>query len=185
MAREIGAFKERIVGWLLVLGLIITVISGILLWMFSVAGIYGGTYTRTPITNQITDPGALNLAPLAILGIAIGVLMMFGGVGYGFLAMANEKKGPRRTVSNFRVLARYCYDHSMQLITAEWDIDVADRPKFYVRGAFEDGQVGEFETSLEVYHQAGEGMTGDAELQGRWLGRFAPYIGVNAGQLPH
>ena len=177
MAREIGAFKEKTVGCLLVGGLVIAIISFGLLWVFSVSGIYRGTYTRTPVTNEITDAGTLNLVPLTILGIVVGLLMMFGGLGYAFWTMSREKHGPRRTEENFRVIARYCYDRTMQLITSEWDIEVADRPKFYVRGMFENGVVGEFETTIEVYYQAGEGMVGEAELQGKWLGRFVPYIG--------
>ncbi len=177
MARELGAGKEKTVGCLLVFGLVLTILSCILLWVFSVAGVYRGTYTRTPITNVITDAGTLNYVPLTILGIVVGLVMMFSGLGFAFFTMSREKKGPRRTVSNFRVVARYCYDRTMQLITADWDIDVADRPKFYVRGMFEDGLVGEFETTLEVYYQAGEGMVGEAEVQGKWLGRFIPYIG--------
>ncbi|MDR3692111.1 MAG: hypothetical protein P4L46_22210 [Fimbriimonas sp.] len=178
MAREIGAFKEKTVGCLMVIGLLVIVLSSILLWTFSVAGIYRGTYTRTPITNEITDAGSLNWAPLAILGIVVGVLMVGGGIGYGLWTAVSQNKGPRRTEPNFRVLARYCYDRSMNLITAEWDIDAADRPKFYVRGVFQDGSVCEFETTEQVYYQAGEGMTGEAEVQGKWLGRFVPYIGV-------
>jgi len=178
MSKEIGAFKEKTVGCLLVAGLVLTIVSFGLMWLFSVAGIYRGTYTRTPVTNQITDAGAMNLVPLTILGVAVGVGMMIGGVGYGLYTIKREHQGPRRTVPNFRVLARYCYDRDMQLITADWDIDVADRPKFYVRGVFEDGTVGEFQTTIEVYYQSGEGMTGEAEIQGKWLGRFVPYIGV-------
>ena len=177
MAREIGAFKERLVGWLLVLGLIVTIVSGILFWMFSVAGIYRGTYTRTPITNEITDVGAMNFVPLTILGIVVGLGMMFGGVGYGLWSAARQRTGGRRLIAHFRVLARYCYDRSQNLITAEYDIEVADRPRFYVRAVTPDGVVGEYETSEQVYFQAGEGMSGEAELQGQWLGRFTPYIG--------
>jgi len=178
MRREIGAFKERIVGWLLVCGLIVTIISGILLWVCSVAGVYRGTYTRTPITNQITDAGAMNFVPLTILGIVVGLLMMFTGLGYGFWTMSKSRQGPRRVIPNFRVVARYCYDKNQNLLTSEWDIEVAERPRFYVRGVMENGLVGEFETSVEVYFNSGEGMYGEAELQGQWLGRFVPYIGV-------
>lgn len=177
MAREVGAFKERIVGWLLVGGLIVTAISGMLCWMFSVAGVYRGTYTRTPITNQITDPGTLNLVPLTILGIVVGLVMMFGGVGYGLWSMSRSRSGPRRIEPNFRVLARYCYDGSQNLITSDWDVEAADNPRFYVRAVLENGVVGEFETSPQVYFHAGEGMAGEAELQGQWLGKFVPYIG--------
>jgi len=164
----------------LVCGLIVTIISGILLWVFSVSGVYRGTYTRKAFTNEITDAGTLNLVPLTILGIAAGVLMMFAGIGYGFWSMAKSKSGPRQVVPNFRVLARYCYDRSQNLITAEWDIEVADRPRFYVRGVMENGVIGEFETTVEVYFNAGEGMVGEAELQGQWLGRFVPYIGATS-----
>lgn len=182
MRRELGAFKEKVIGWTLVSGLALAILSGILLWMFSMAGVFRGTYTRTPGSNQITDAGALNLAPLALTGIAIGVLMMIGALGYGFWSMSIERSGPRKTVTNFRVLARYCYDRNQQLITSDVDIDVADRPKFYVRGVLETGVVGEFETTIEVYYQAGEGMYGEAELQGKWLGRFVPYIGAQTNQ---
>jgi hypothetical protein len=184
MPREIGAFKERIVGWLLVGGLVLTVISGGLCWLFSVAGIYRGTYTRTPVTNQITDPGTINLVPLTILGFVVGLAMMFAGVGYGAWSMAKSRKGPRRVVPNFKVLARYCYDSGQNLITADYDVDVAENPRYYVRGVLENGVVGEFETSPQVYYNAGEGMYGEAELQGQWLGRFMPYIGAGIQSQP-
>jgi hypothetical protein len=180
MFREIGAFKERIVGWLLVCGFAVTVICGFLCWMFSVAGIYRGTYTRKPLTNEITDAGAMNLVPLMIFGVAVGLLMMFAGIGYGLWTMSRQQKGTRRVVPNFRVLARYCYDRNQNLITAEWEVEAAEKPRFYVRGVMENGVVGEFETSIEVYFNAGEGMYGEAELQGQWLGRFVPYVGAPA-----
>jgi len=183
MRKEIGTVKERVIGWLLVCGLAVTVISGILFWMFSVAGIYRGTYTRKPITNEITDPGALNLVPLTILGILVGVLMMFAGVIYGFWTMFKSHKGPRRTEPNFRVLARYCYDRNQNLVMAEYDLDAVEDPRFYVKASLSNGVVGEFETSVEVFFNSGEGMCGEAELQGQWLGRFVPYVGPNASQV--
>lgn len=178
MPRELGAFKEGAVGWCLVGGLVLTIISAILMWMFSVAGVYRGTYTRTPITNQINDAGAMNLVPLAFLGFTVGILLMLGAVGYGLWSEKTSNRGHRRVVANFRVQARYCYDASQQLICEDWDIDVADRPRFYVRGVSPDGLVGEYECTREVYYNSGEGMTGEAELQGKWLGRFTGYIGA-------
>jgi hypothetical protein len=178
MPREIGAFKERIVGWLLVCGFAVTVISGILTWVFSVAGVYRGTYTRTPITNEINDAGSLNFVPLTILGIVVGVGMMAAGVGYGLYTMSRSRSGPRKVVPNFKVLARYCYDGGQNLITSDWEVEAAENPRFYVRGVLDNGVVGEFETSTQVYFNAGEGMVGEAELQGQWLGRFIPYIGA-------
>ncbi len=181
MPREIGSGKERLVGWLLVGGLVLMVVCGILTWMFSVAGVYRGTYTRTPITNQITDAGTLNLVPLTIAGMVIGLLMMLAGLGYAFFSMAKQNKGERRVVEHFQILSRYCYDKNQNLLTAEWDIEVAEKPKFYIRGRTPEGLVGEFETTVEVYFMSGEGMYGEAELQGQWLGRFVPYIGAPSG----
>ncbi len=178
MRGQIGSVKERLVGWLLVGGLSITIISGFLMWMFSVSGIYRGTYTRKPITNEITDAGTLNLVPLTILGIFLGVVMMFAAIGYGFFTMAKSKTGARRIEQNFRVLARYCYDRSHNLVLVEYDLDAVEDPKFYIKAVLENGKVGEFETSVEVYFNAGEGMVGEAELQGQWLGKFIPYIGA-------
>jgi len=180
--REVGAFKESIVGWLLIGGLVMTILFAGLTWVFSVSGIYRGTYTREPITNKITDAGTLNLVPLTFAGMFLGILCMLAGVGYGLWSHYNRNTGVRQTIPQFRILARYCYDRTQQLICEQWDIDVADRPRFYVRGVNPQGVVGEYECTMEVYYNAGEGMTGEAELQGKWLGRFVPYIGAEAPQ---
>ncbi|AIE84312.1 hypothetical protein [Fimbriimonas ginsengisoli] len=172
-----GAFEEKTVGCLMASGCAISIIGGGLMWVFSVAGIFRGTYTRTPVTNQINDAGTLNLVPLMILVVIIGLLMFCGGMGYGFWKVTREKKGPRATQPNFRILARYVYDKGI-LITDELAIEQADKPRYYVRGMTPDHVVGEYETTPEVYFQCGEGMVGEAEIQGRWVGRFIPYIGI-------
>jgi hypothetical protein len=175
--RHRGAFEEKTVGCSMAAGCAISIVSLGLMWVFSVAGVYRGTYTRTPVTNEINDAGTLNLLPLMIVFFAIGLLLFAGGMGYGFWKVSLERKGPRITQPNLRVLARYVYDKG-QLLTSDIDIEMADRPRYYVRGMTPDGLVTEFETTPEVFYQAGEGMFGEGEIQGRWLGRFIPYIGV-------
>ena len=174
--RTKGAFEEKVVGCVITAGAGIAVIALFLAYLFGTAGVFHGTYTREPLTNRITDPGTLNLVPLAILFVAIGVLMIFGGIGYGLFRNATSAHGPRRTEPYLRVLARYVYDRG-HLLTSDLDIEMAERPRYYVRVLTQAGVVIELESTVEVFYQSGEGMYGEGELQGNWLGRFTPYIG--------
>ncbi len=173
-----SASAEKTVGCVLVAGLVITVASVGAAWLFSVAGIYRGTFTREPITNRITDAGTLNLVPLAITFILIGVLMMGGAVGYGLWREANKNKGPTADYEGSKVLARYAYSRQGQLLTAEWEIESADDPKYYVRMRLPSGESVELECAPQTYFQAGEGMTGTARVQGKWLGQFSQQVGA-------
>jgi len=175
--RQKGAFEEKSVGCVLASGCLLTLVMAILTWMFAVGGVLHGTLTRTPGTDQITDAGDLNLVPITVTFLFIGVLMMIGGVVYGFWRNSKDRVGVRRIEKNLRVLARYVYDRG-HLITSEWDIEAAEKPRYYVRAMYENGSTEELETSPENYNNCGEGMFGEAEIQGRWLGRFTPYIGV-------
>lgn len=166
--REIGAAKQRLVGWLMAGGLTLTVISIGLIGLQILAGISQG-----PSREHESGPGFFGIT---LAGAGLGILAMVGGLAYGIYAERTQNKGPRQTEANFRVLSRLCLDKNIRHI-ADSDIEFADKPRFYVRGMLESGLVGEFETKLEVYFCAGEGMTGEAEIQGTWLGKFAPYIG--------
>jgi hypothetical protein len=174
-----GATQEKAVGCVLAGGVVLCVVAGILIWVFSVAGVYRGTYTRTPITNEITDPGTLNLVPLCILLLAVGVLMVGGAIGYGLLHTSKARAGVRRVEPYLRVLARYGYDGG-HMIHDFYEFEAADKPRYYVKAVTQHGVVHEFETTPEVFGQAGEGMVGEGEIQGQWLGRFVPYIGEPA-----
>lgn len=171
-----GAFEEKSVGCVLVAGFVISICSLFFGYLFGVAGVFRGTFTRTPITNEITDPGTLNLLPLTLLVLTVGVLMMVGAIGYGLFRSSTKNQGIRKTEQYLRVLARFAYDGS-RMITDDFDIQSADRPRFYVRAISREGVVIELETTIEVFYQAGEGMVGEGQIQGRWLGSFVPYIG--------
>ncbi len=159
-------------------GAVVSVVSFGLMWVFGVAGIFRGTYTRTPVTNEITDAGPMNLMPLMFTLAVIGLLMFLGALGYGFWVVKTEKEGPRERAENFHVLARYAYDKAGYHMVDDAQIEFADRPRFYIRGVMPNGVASEYECSEEVWRQAGEGMYGEAEIQGKWLGRFIPYVGV-------
>jgi hypothetical protein len=172
------ATKQKIIGILIALGLVITVCSGALVWVFSVSGIYRGTYTRKPITNEITDAGALNWVPIMIVFLVMGLVIIAGAILYGFATVVKERQGARQVLPNFHVIARYCIDKGGQMLTDPYDIELAERPRFYVRAVAPQKEIVEYETSFEMFTQAGEGMTGEAEIQGKWIGRFTPYIGL-------
>ncbi len=169
-------FKEKTVGCALATGVTLIICSLGLTWLFSVAGIYRGTYTREPITNKVTDAGTLNL--LTITFIVIGVLIAGGAIAYGLWLNANRANGPRKLWEGVRVVARYGYSGDGVLLVSEWELEVADNPKYYVRLLLPDGHQDEFECTPSVFFHAGEGMVGDAEVQSKWLGHFRPHIGV-------
>jgi hypothetical protein len=172
------ALQQKTVGCLMLGGAIISVVSLGLMWVFGVSGVYRGTYTRTPITNEITDAGTLNLVPVTLVFFVLGLLMVGSGLAYGFWVVKQEREGPRQVAKNFRILARYAYDRSGYHLFDDQMVDAADRPRFYVRGVLPDGTSSEFEASREVWFQCGEGMYGEVELQGKWIGRFTPYVGT-------
>lgn len=178
---RLNALKEGTVGFALIAGIIVCVVSLIAIWIFSAAGVFRGTYTREPITNKITDAGTLNLVPITFAIFFIGCMMVLGSLGYGLWKTRNEKVGPRETEDHVKVIARYAYDRQHNLLTEMWQIESVDRPRMYVRLQHQKHGLIEYECSMEVYMQAGEGMWGQAEYQGQWLGKFTPYVGDASG----
>lgn len=167
--QEIGAAKQRAVGWLMVGGLTLTLVSVGLIGIQVLAGLSQG---------PSSDHGSgFDFFHLSLAGAAIGIVAMASGLAYGIYAERTQNKGPRQTEPNFRVLSRVCLDKNFQLLISDIDIEYANKPRFYIRGILQSGLVGEFETTHEVFYNAGEGMTGEAEIQGTWLGKFLPYIG--------
>jgi hypothetical protein len=168
--------KEKLAGCALAGGVVLMVMSLFLGWVFTTAGVYRGTYTRTPITNQITDAGPMNYLPMTLLVFTIGLVLCVTSVGYGLIYNKRQASGSRRTVPDALILSRYALSPSGDLLS-DWELEGADNPKFYVRMRMPDGKVAEYPVATEAYFNCGEGMAGEAEMQGRWLGRFTPYIG--------
>lgn len=171
-----GAFEEKAVGCSLAGGCGLTVVASILAWAFGMGGFLHMTATRNPSTGEVTDPGDMAMVPLMGVFVMLGVLLMIGAVSYGLWRNSRDHAGNRRVEQNFRILARYAYDRG-NMLTSDYEIEAAAKPKFYVRGTYQDGTVEELETTYEMYSMSGEGMYGEAEIQGRWMGRFTPYVG--------
>jgi hypothetical protein len=119
-------------------------------------------------------------AVMAVLG-AIGLL---GGLGLlafvlisGATLGATEKRGVRKTDPQTRVLARFAMNSQGDTIPLEYEYP-DPKTKFYVRMELGNGNRVEFQCVREVFDQCGEGMRGESQYQGRWLGLFRPYIGT-------
>lgn len=172
--------RQSLVGWGLVLGVSLMVCGFGGAWVFSVAGVYRGTYTRTPGSNQITDAGAMNYVPLCILAVAVGLILCFGCLLYGHRVVKSEKKGHVETHEYCKVIARFAIDRTGQMLHEWWDLEDTDGLKYYVKLQVPGKpEIVEFECDVPVFHAAAEGSSGQATFQGRWLGRYVVYIGDN------
>lgn len=170
-------FQQKTIGCVMVGGVIMFCCSGLLMIPMGFGGVFRGTYTREPVTDKITDAGTLNLIPILFVFMTLGVAMLVGGVFYGLWVVKNENKGPRQTIEYFKVMARYAYDKNGFYLSDDSQIEFGEGPRFYVRGVTPNGIRLEYEASEQVWRQCGEGMDGEVELQGKWIGRFTPYIG--------
>lgn len=168
--------REKLASCALAGGAVICVVSAFLTWVFTMAGVFHGTATREPGTDRIRDAGTLNLVPLMITFFAIGLILMSVVVFYGLIYSKRVTKGRRQVIEDALVLSRYALSRSGDMLS-DWELEGAENPKFYVRMRTPDGKVGEYPVAAETYFNCAEGMPGEVELQGRWVGRFTPYVG--------
>ena len=164
--------KEKAVGCVLAGGALLSFCSLPLMYLFAVAGGFRLTATR----GSGADPGTLNLIPLMATVFVVGLILSSVAVAYGLLYSKRQSSGPRRVIADALVLSRYALSKSGSFLN-DYEIETIDDPKFFVRMRTSDGRVGEYPVAPEAYFNCAEGMPGEAELQGRWLGRFTPYVG--------
>jgi hypothetical protein len=69
------------------------------------------------------------------------------------------------------------------MLTSDWELEESLVSQYLVRIQLSGVGSTELECRPETYFAAGEGMVGEAEVQGKWLGKFSPYIGVAPTQL--
>ena len=141
-----------------------------LMWMFGVAGGYRLTQTGGG------DAGPANFIPLMVTAFAVGLILMVAAVFYGLVYSKRQSRGPRRTVADAFILSRYAMSPSGDLLS-DWELEAADDPRFYVRMRLPGGRSSEYPVASETYFNCAEGAYGEVELQGRWVGRFTPYVG--------
>lgn len=169
--------KQYVLGCTIIFGFVLAICSSGLGYMFSVSSVYRATYTRNPNTGQINDMGPGALVALALLGIFLGVCIAIGGLLYGYFQEKNKNEGVRMVIGHARIIARFAIDKNGYLITDESSFEFQDKLRYYVRILSPTEGSLEYECSPPVFYQCGEGMLGDAEITGRWIGAFRPYLG--------
>lgn len=104
--------------------------------------------------------------------------MLVGGLGYGIFSEKNQYSGARRTLTHCRIIARYALTRDHRMVTDETEFEFLDRPKYFVKILHpQEGSI-EYQCVPPVFFNCGEGMMGDADIQGQWLGSFRPYVGM-------
>jgi hypothetical protein len=76
-------------------------------------------------------------------------------------------------VTQCYVVARFAINEIGEMIFDNFDFD-APNARYYVRLKMPDGRDEEFECAQELLNQVGEGMVGNVQINGRWLGSFVP-----------
>lgn len=170
--------KQYGVGCGIGLGAIISVLSLIVGYALTAGSVHRATYTRDPINNDVKDIGVGVYIPIAVLMFVGGLLLSIGSLVYGIMQEKTKNEGPRKVIQNARIIARFAIDRSGMLQTDESQFEFLENLRFYVRIMSPAEGSLEYECSEAVFYGCGEGMMGDAEVQGRWIGAFRPYVGA-------
>lgn len=111
------------------------------------------------------------LGPLLFVG---GIVMAGWGIFWGHATNRSIGKSGVQWVTNCYVVGRFAIDQNGEMIFSEFEDNDLPRVKFFVRLKHPEGHDQEYECSRELISQIGEGMTGSAQVKGRWLGSFTP-----------
>ncbi|MBS1700414.1 MAG: hypothetical protein JST12_02030 [Armatimonadetes bacterium] len=171
--------RHLAVGGGLIGGVVLFLCGGVITWMLAISSVFTATATRNPNTGAVTDMGEGVHIPWGVLVMALGLIIAVMSVIYGLVNARSPGKGTRMTFANMTVIARFATDGTGVLYIEQSQIEFLDDPKYYVRlsGATEGSM--EYQCVEEVFWMCGEGLKGEADIQGRWLGAFRPY------QVPH
>jgi hypothetical protein len=169
----VSARKEGAVGCLIFGGLLLIPV-GILLTVV----LYFGAIVRFEYSKG-TDLSLFVLRGLGPFTILLGMVLAGVGLFWGWKEGQGQYRGKGRAQvhPNARVVARFGQDRDGTLLTEEWQYEEAERPRYFVKLQYPDGRIVECETRPEVWAHCGEGMVGDATIDGGWLGMFAAKVG--------
>lgn len=165
------------IGFTMVAGAIVAVIGAVLSFTVTLAGGVQTVANRDPISGAMRSRGDLNLLPLTFTIFMLGVFIFAGGLFYGLYHAKGTTRGARKVLPNMFVVGRICVGPDHVLLHDEWSQMNTEKARFYLHLRDEQGVVEEYECLPAVFFASGEGMYGEAELQGRWVGRFTAYIG--------
>ena len=157
-----NARRENQIAWMLVLGVAV-VLAGI-------------------VTSILAFGAAMNLrskAPLTF--IAAGPVMILLGIGlagyavfFGHYTNRKTASGGVRFVPDCYVVGCYAVNERGEMVFEDYDLLDHPKCKFFVRLKLPDGSDAELECARELMSSIGEGLKGNAQIKGRWLGSFVP-----------
>lgn len=157
--------RDTVIGVLMFVGLILALPGGILVFIFA----FGGSVSGLPIE------GIFNVVKWLPL---VGILMYVGGLAYGIHSEKTQHVGSRHVVQHARIIARYAITRDHRMVTDESEFEFLQGLKYFVKVMTPNEGSVEYQCHHAVYLNCGEGMIGDAEIQGQWLGAFRPYMGM-------
>lgn len=167
--------REDRVGCLLFSG-VATIVVGVIYTALTFAGgVLRFTYTRA----EGGDASMLLQSWLGVVIIVVGLALSGLGFALGFRGARQAtvpKQAPMR-LTDVRVTTRFAEIPGIGM----WfqDFDTLDDPKmrFLVQIELPTGDIREFQCAQAVCEQCGEGMVGEAVVQGGWMSSFQPYTG--------
>jgi hypothetical protein len=113
---------------------------------------------------------------IGFVGIPISVITIFGCIIYGFIVNKAQHSGREHKEPNCRIMARYGVKKNAEVVPSD-QIYYEDCTPYVRIFSIRRGAV-ELRCEIPVWEQCGEGMLGEAIIQGRWLSSFTPYIGA-------
>lgn len=120
------------------------------------------------------DSSGMVVVGMGITLMVSGLLIALGVLGYGIWLDHTRHRGPQRTLAPVQVVATYVLDKMTQTTVPYWQDYPPEQLRFYVRLRLPNRQHEEFECAPEVFQSVGEGMRGEAVVQGNWLCQFRP-----------
>jgi hypothetical protein len=170
--------KQYAVGCGVLLGALVSVSSIIVGYALTSSSVHRATYTREPTSGKVNDIGVGVYIPVAVVLFFGGILICIGSLLYGYFQDKNKNQGARIVRPSSRIIARFAIDKNGIQITDESSFEFQDKLRYYVRVLSPTEGSLEYECAEPVFYQCGEGMIGDIELMGRWIGAFRPYTGM-------
>lgn len=121
-----------------------------------------------------SDSSGMVIVAMGIGLMVLGLLTALGVLVYGIWLDRTRYKGPQQTLAPVQVVATYVLDKMTQTTVPYWQDYPPEQLRFYVRLRLPNRQHEEFECAPEVFQSVGEGMRGEAVVQGNWLCQFRP-----------
>lgn len=133
-----------------------------------------GSASLTMAKSQGKDPSMLILSGIGPLVLLLGLFTAIGGLVWGFSINRKESNAPPVRYPGSRVLARYALmPGTDEMMFSNFHPD-DEGIRFFAQLRLPDGRTPELQCAYPVFECMGEGMWGDATVQGNWIGAFAP-----------